>query len=504
MGRILNKTLYPLDQVVSKDDFVVGTDVDNDLKTVNFNIGSIIRLINSEINFSAAEFRYSDGTDPDISEVDQGYFLTESNNDDPEATNKIKFNKKNISGQDLSDLFLLLYNNVYTFSLKLINSSDPADTFYFKVKSATPNAEYFELDVEIIGEGYNRSLKDSTTYNLFFEVIGDQNNRNLVKNATVEGVMTAAKAASAINALPQFVVADDQNVFYQITNDKGESMTFIPVGLGKGTYGQGGTTLVSTDLDSIAIGAGGPFSTVIKSVAYDDDLLLAINNLPSFSISDNTLLYFYATPNSAQNITYIYVAKIGKGDYGTGGTAIGAGDLELISVVGDNLNFVKEITISGDPTEANVVSAINALPSFTIRENQNVYYKVTPEGTQTTYVFVTNNIGAGNYGSDGTALSAGDIELISVIGGGTAWNLKVEGAQKKVINGGESVDFKGTKYAVVKYVNGGIVEVSTSQELDDLLATFKPIHKVTKAQHQALIDSGDIDHDAVYLIPCTV
>ena len=503
MGRILDKKLYPLDTIVSKDDYLLGTDIDQNLKTVNFNIGSIIRLINSEQNFSGTEFRYSDGQDSEITEASQGFFLTEAGNDDPEATRKIRFNRKNIGGQNLSDLFLLLYNNVYTFSLKVINTSDPADTFYFRVNSAVPHTEYFELDVQIIGEGYNRPLKDLTTYNIFFEVIGDQNNRNVVKNASVEGPITDAKAATAINALANFIIEDDQNVFYQITNGT-DSVTYVAEGKGKGSYGTGGVTqLLETDLHPIAGGSGGTLVTVIKPLTYDVDLLLDINNLPTFTISGNTALYFYATPTGSDT-TYVYVAQIGAGTYGVGGTAIGAEDIDLISVIGGNVNLVKTVAITGDPSDANVVTAINALPKYTIRENQSVYYKVTPEGTETTYVFVSNGKGAGSYGTGGTTLTAGDIELISVIGGGTAWNLKVGGVQKKAINGGEAVDFKGKKYAVVTYVDGGIVEVSTSKALDDLLATFKPVYKVTKAEHRALIDGGTIDHDALYAIPCRI
>lgn len=502
MGRILDKTLYPLDTNVTKDDYLVGTDVDNNFKTVNFNIGSIIRLINSEINFSSAEFRYADGTDAEISESTVGIFVTETGNDDPELTQVIKINKKNLGGQDLSDLFALLQNNVYSFSLKLINSSDPADTFYFRVNTVTSNPEYFELDVAIIGEGYNRSFTDLTTYNLFFEVIGSQNNKNVVQSASVSGDITNDKAATAINALPSFTVTDEQTVFFQITSDNGKSITFISVDKGKGTYGTGGTQLVASDLESIAVSDGGPLNTVIKKFTFED-LLTSINSLAVYGITHNTALYFYATPTDSPDETYIYVAKnLAAGSYGVGETAIVDTDLELISVLGGNVNVVKAVTITGDPTEANVTTAINGLAQFEVTGNQNVYYKVSVTGSQMVYTFIPKGKGAGTYGVGGTALTASDVELISVIGGGTTWKLKTGGVERKTINAGDSVDFKGKKYAVVTYVDGGIVEISTSQTLDDLLATFKPIKKVTKAQHQALIDAGTIDNNTVYLIPC--
>jgi hypothetical protein len=508
MARIQDKTRYPIDTNVTKEDYLVGSDADSGFKTMNFNIGSIIRLFNSELNHVSTEFKFSDGTDPDISESDQGFFLTNGGETAPADINKIFINKLNMGGQDLSDKFSLLVNNVYTFSLKMINAGDPSDVFFFKINSAIDQGDHFELSVNPIGMNYVRTFNNFTTFNLFMEVVSTQDNKNLIKNVGVAGELTEDKVATAINGLTQFVVSEEQNVFYQATSYDGPSATYIPKSLGKGVYGNGGTVLTGADLQVISSGASNPPQEVItKSVTFsgahsDSKVVAAFNILPSFELSSNGSLYIKATSENPE--TYVYAVKdIAPGEFGSGKTPIVEANLELISIYGGGVaNLVKDVTITGDPTESNVATAINALGSFYVAPNQSVYYRATISGTSTQYTFVTEGIGSGTYGSGGTALTASDLKLISVNSGGTSWNLKVEGIQKKAVKGGESIDFKGKKYAVVAYTADGVLEISTSQALDDLLDKLKPVIPISEADHQALVDAGN-EEDALYLIPCS-
>lgn len=509
MARILDKTQYPLDTNVTKDDYVIGTDFDQNLKTVNFNIGSIIRLIQSELNFSSAEFRFSTGEDPEITYDSQGFFFTGEVTGDPDNISKLYFNKLNIAGQDLTGLLGLAANNAYTFGIKLINSGDPSSSFYFRITGGTDQGNYYEFDVEVIGDNYFNNLQDLSTYNVFLEVFSSQDNKNLVKQVVVAGEKTDQKIVDGINALAQFSVSDTQNVYYEVTDDNGKYV-YVLKDKGKGTYGTGGIEVVTADLQMVSnlSGSGsGDVVTTVKDVTvngtYDDtSLLAAINGLASYDYGANEVLFFKVVNG---NRTYVYITEgLASGTYGTGETQITIDKLKLVSIIGNGIiNVVKTASITGELTGAKVAAAINALTTFDIGVDNNVYFKVATDISATTYVYVIKGKGAGTYGSGGTQIADTDLELISVITASDSWSLRVDGIEKKVVTLGEFADFKGLGYVSVTYNDEeDRVEIDFTQQFKDLIASFKPIIPVTEAQHQALIDGGGINPNAIYVTVC--
>lgn len=508
MAQILDKTRFPLDTVVTKEDYLIGTDIDDNLKTKNFNIGSIIRLFNSEVNFSAAEYKFSDGTDPDVTYDTQGFLFSNSPTGAPSDTTKIFINSATVGGTDLSDLYTLLGANAFSFSLKLINSSDPSDSFFFKVQTVTAHVGYFEIDVQVIGAGYVRNFTNLTTYNIYLEVLGAQDNKTIVKDVNVTGDITTAKTVSAINALTGFTVAEDQSVLYNVVSDNGTDATFVPINLGKGSYGVGGTQLSVGDVYPIStsgVTSGGGSAQIVNAtlaVPYTEvDAVAAINALSSFEVTG--IPFFYVTAPNGE--VHIHVgAGLTAGSYGIGGTQLDVSDVERIAVVG-NTNIIKYVPVVDELTDLALAASINALPQFEVQDQQNVYFRAVPDNGASglTYIFILKNKSNGLYGTGGTQIAAGDLQLISVNSGKTSWKLKVGGVDKLDVNLGDSVDFKQGGYAVVQYSTGGVVTISTSQALSDLLAKFKPIEVVTKTQYQTMKDAGTLVPGTVYAQTCS-
>lgn len=72
MARILNTTKYPFNKPINKNDYLIGTDSVNKLKTKNFKIDDLVEFIKIEANIGESAYRVYDNRQEVSDDYDQG------------------------------------------------------------------------------------------------------------------------------------------------------------------------------------------------------------------------------------------------------------------------------------------------------------------------------------------------------------------------------------------------------------------------------------------------
>tara|TARA_R110000737_G_C14624761_1_gene494676 strand:+ start:69379 stop:72798 length:3420 start_codon:yes stop_codon:yes gene_type:complete len=170
MSKINNKSAYPIDNQLSLDDFVIGSDADNLDRTRNYLLRGIFSTFKTSLGFSSLEFIFSDETDPDLTETDTGYFTTNSNNTLAGAITTIDINKSDINSIDISSFIDTISGNISSFMLVLSKPSASGQIFYFQMTGIVDNGTHYSITVNNFVGG--NSLVDQTTYSLNFDLAG--------------------------------------------------------------------------------------------------------------------------------------------------------------------------------------------------------------------------------------------------------------------------------------------------------------------------------------------
>ena len=165
MTKISKKSAYPIKIPVRKDYFV-GSDSENNGKTINFDFESGAKLI-GEINGSTAlSYRFRTDSNIDLTVLTEGVFLSAENETTIANISKLYINKNNFHETNMSDLFRFVSVNRESFLMKLRNSSNLSNAVYFRITDATEFESYFILDVAV--EINNASLPQLTNFNVYF------------------------------------------------------------------------------------------------------------------------------------------------------------------------------------------------------------------------------------------------------------------------------------------------------------------------------------------------
>jgi hypothetical protein len=168
MGRIKDTELYALDQYLTLDDYVIGSDTENLGKTQNYGLRGIFDTFRNALNLTSIEYTFSDGTDPDLDQTDAGYFT--SNNVLAGAVTSLYVNKMTLSGGNISSLVDVVAQNVSSFVLRLYQPSATGQVFFFVIDTIIDNGTYYTFNVENFVGG--NTLVDSTTYGVAFDLAG--------------------------------------------------------------------------------------------------------------------------------------------------------------------------------------------------------------------------------------------------------------------------------------------------------------------------------------------
>lgn len=165
MTKISKKAAYPAKIPVRKDYFV-GTDSENNGKTVNFEFESTAKLINELNGTPILNYIFRTDSNIDLTVLTEGVFLSAENETTIDNISKLYINKNNFHETNMSDLFRFVSVNRESFLMKLRNSSNLSNAVYFRITDATEFESYFILDVAV--EMNNASLPELTNFNVYF------------------------------------------------------------------------------------------------------------------------------------------------------------------------------------------------------------------------------------------------------------------------------------------------------------------------------------------------
>ena len=158
MAKINNRGIYKNIDSPSLSDFLLGTK-EEDGSTKSFPLQSVIQLINGVNGKNNIQYKFSDGSDPDIDYTTSGTFFTNNNSISLPNFTELIFNKENLQPFDLS----LLFNKIGVSEdiiLKLEHPENPNIFFNLKVISFVDNTEYFVFGVQPFKDFYLGSLEN--------------------------------------------------------------------------------------------------------------------------------------------------------------------------------------------------------------------------------------------------------------------------------------------------------------------------------------------------------
>jgi hypothetical protein len=156
---------YPLREPTVKD-FFVGTDSEDNNKTVNFGFEESTKLISELIGTSVVKYRFMLTQDAGLNILNEGDFISNNNNTAVDAISKLQINKKNLNEDNVSELFRFLSINKKSFLLKLRNSDNLNNVIYFNILEIKEYSEYFSLNISI--EISNNAFNDLVPFDVYF------------------------------------------------------------------------------------------------------------------------------------------------------------------------------------------------------------------------------------------------------------------------------------------------------------------------------------------------
>jgi len=285
----------------------------------------------------------------------------------------------------------------------------------------------------------------------------EQDNIDVKKSFTLSGLYTTTTILNKINSLPAYAVSEKQSVWFV-----GRDLTFTEGGLnrpelpattnplvlkykmlnkGAGIYGMGQTQLTAADIELVYsneaslndLEAAPETDVLLFTLTTGQTLSQWLNTSnPAKVIQPQEEGYTLFKSTGADNRTYLWIGS--GGTYGSGRTQAVQDNFQLLNeaitpVIQDNIDIKKMFTIPNNYTTASIVSAINSLSAYEIKDTQSVWFI----GRQQTMLQIPGNIGLnepirylgplilkykminkgkGWYGRGGIALTSANIELV--------------------------------------------------------------------------------------------
>jgi hypothetical protein len=170
MPRISDKNRYPVDPEVSLDDYVIGSDAENNNSTKNYKLSSLYNTFKTSLGVSSIEYTFSDS-------VASGYFITNNIPDSIVQATQVddifylEFHTNDQAGTDISPLFDVIADQPSSFTIKLAKSSSIGEVFYFVVSNVVDNGDgSYRLSVSnFVGAN---EFTYGTTYGISFDISG--------------------------------------------------------------------------------------------------------------------------------------------------------------------------------------------------------------------------------------------------------------------------------------------------------------------------------------------
>lgn len=342
MAKISNKTIYPQDENVTMEDYLIGTNANNFNRTQTYSVQSFFNLFN-------LAFKYSDGSEPSIDYSTKGYFFTEDNETDPIQVTRFYFNNRNLLGQNITALFGLLAEQG-DFVLRLTNSTDPNNVIFITCSDLVFDTVSFSFDSSIYAGLFNGILQNDKAYAISFEIAAssstEQDNKHKPKYIIVNGDISELIVANTINGSLPFIINDDEIplivIFRLVTvpTPKLTTYKYVINNYGKGTYGQGGNITLTAEDVELMFSSAPSTNDIINDPSTDiviiPDLgMLTISQFinqssPSYVIQDQgDGLTVFQTGTDPNVIAYLFLGD--GGTYGFGQLQTTDADFQLIT-----------------------------------------------------------------------------------------------------------------------------------------------------------------------------
>jgi hypothetical protein len=165
MTKISNQRAYIPDEEINGLDYLPGTDFDQALKTVNFRVqdlGTHYNQVNGVRNFDYNFYAHS-GSNPKPAD---GYFYSNSNNQDPNNITYFIFSKKTARLKDTTNFFESI-SAENPFDLVIAQKVDINTTFFFRITSIETFSGYYKLNVSEVFFPNEKVLSYTLSYAVF-------------------------------------------------------------------------------------------------------------------------------------------------------------------------------------------------------------------------------------------------------------------------------------------------------------------------------------------------
>ena len=288
-------------------------------------------------------------------------------------------------------------------------------------------------------------------------VTTEQDNVDIKKSFSLRGFYDSTTILSKINNLPAYTVNDNQSVWFvgreltlavgDLDNPRPPATTnplilkYKMLNKGKGNYGVGQTQLTSSDIELVYSNEASlnDLETTVETDVISFTLTTGqtisqwLNTQsPAKLIQPQEDGYTIFKSTGTDNQSYLWIGN--SGTYGSGRTQSVQDNFQLLNeaitpVNQDNIDIKKTFTIPNNYTTASILSAINGLRAYEIKDTQSVWFI----GRQQTIIqnpigtghevparipgplilkYKMLNKGKGWYGQGGIVLTASNIELV--------------------------------------------------------------------------------------------
>lgn len=201
MTKIKNTEAYPLKIPVATDT-IVGSDSENDGKTVSFQFDSFVDFVNSINGNEVISYTFATSPVPDLDENGYGYFLSENNITNPINVISLNISKKTKSSFDLTQLYQFIKTNSNDFVLNIRNTADPNNFVYFEISDVQEEDFQFVFTVSTTLDKCLGALINKAIYSLSFLTAagGNQDLQETMENGSIAtGISTPIYIQSTEN-----------------------------------------------------------------------------------------------------------------------------------------------------------------------------------------------------------------------------------------------------------------------------------------------------------------
>lgn len=280
----------PLDNSVSKEDFVAGSDNENAGVTRNYKLGDILALFNSLSGGGLFSYVFTDLNDVNSTDGTMGSLSNELSSN---LVTSFRFSSRDINESNLTTLIGNYNNNSDKVVIKLTEESSPNNIAVYTINYITTSLNYVDVSVTNYGNLNTAVFSNNSVYVLGFDYVylGAGNGINNLTNVLSAGNEAAGQDIKGVGEFTSSLAAIGGGSVSPVRSLGVENRNSSEL------YSYGITNLNTRDTDTDTYSYG-----IYTKAAYggstNQSLLYGIDNRIEATGSAD-IDYFYATINRA-------------------------------------------------------------------------------------------------------------------------------------------------------------------------------------------------------------